>query len=694
MSETSSVYTTPSPEPAAAIDAPVLDPGPVAAVDERAERLTRRRSRAPWPPAPHHALLAGIVALSAVLNTWRLSQNGYANVFYSAAVRSMLDSLHNFVFASFDPGGLVTVDKPPLGLWAQTISAKLFGFAPLSLLLPEAIMGTLSVLVLYRILARRLGPGAGLAGALSLAVFPSFVAISRENGVDPLLILLMLLACGAMLAAIETGRLRSLLWSAVLVGLAFNTKTLAAWLVLPGLTLGYLVCAPGTLRLRLGRLLAAGAVMGVVSFAWIGFVELTPASQRPYVGSSQHNSELGLTFKYNGFGRVQGEQGGPGRLVHHAVAARAPTTARKPAGAKPASSSIPQLGRESGPIPFGGPVGPLRLFDYNLGDQAAWMLPFAFVGLLALALALARAPSRRRDPGLSMLIVLGGWLITEAVVLSFSRGIVHPYYVSAVAPGAAAMIGAGAAMLAGRTLRRRSSLALVACAVICTVAVQAVLLDREHYMQWFVALLVGLAGTGLVLLALTHTPKLANASSRATHVAMALLLCALAIAPAAYSATTWLAPVEGTLPMAGPHHVPGQGPFGLDTTAMRLDDQLIGYVRSHGPGTRWPLLTEASITAAPFILSGMNAGALAGYSATDPVLDGSTLARLVALKEARYVLLGGAYSLRGGNLATAAVARDCRPIPTALWRAGATSSDGLVLFDCKGREAQLRSASA
>ena len=74
------------------------------------------------------------------------------------------------------------------------------------------------------------------------------MAVSRDNGVDPLLILLMVLACGAGLRACETGRWRTLLCCGVLVGLAFNTKTLAAYLVVPGIALAYLVCAPGSLR--------------------------------------------------------------------------------------------------------------------------------------------------------------------------------------------------------------------------------------------------------------------------------------------------------------------------------------------------------------------------------------------------------------------------------------------------------------
>ena len=153
-----------------------------------------RRVRVKGRVRPHHLALTAVLALSAVLNVNRLTQNEYGNTFYSAAVRSMLDSWHNFFFISFDPSGLITVDKPPLALWVQALSAKLFGFTPLSLLLPEAIMGVLAVAALYWVLKPRFGAAAGIAGALALAVFPSFVAISRENGVDSLLILLMILA--------------------------------------------------------------------------------------------------------------------------------------------------------------------------------------------------------------------------------------------------------------------------------------------------------------------------------------------------------------------------------------------------------------------------------------------------------------------------------------------------------------------
>jgi 4-amino-4-deoxy-L-arabinose transferase-like glycosyltransferase len=729
------------------------------------EPLERERGRARLAPA--HVALAGVLALSAVLNVNKLAQNGYANIFYSAGVKSMLHSWHNFVFVSFDPGGLVTVDKPPLALWVQAASAKVFGFSPLSLLLPEAIIGVLAVAALYWVMAPRFGSWAAVAGALTLAVFPSFVAVSRENGVDSVLILLLILACGAGLRACETGRWRTLVGCGVLIGLAFNTKTLAAYLVVPPIALAYLVCAPGSIPRRISQIAVAALAMLVVSFAWIAFVEVTPASQRPYVGSSTNNTELGLTFEYNGFGRVEGQAGGPNSVVvrpgayvpaarERAVAAAAhtaippsarhsstgstagavsavrvsktaptPSTAHEPT---PTLKPIVTKGREKDPIPFGGPPGPLRLFHIGLGDQAGWMLPFALFGLLGLVLlifldwrgrpherppasegssaheelAAYDAPTTDREPSASMepaklvgrgdprlagMLVLGGWFLVEAVVLSLSKGIVHPYYVSALGPGTGAMAGAGAVAFAelarGRDPRRIAGLALTTCAVLATVAVQVVLLHREHYMEWFVPVL--LVGAAVGLCALLALRRLAVPA-----VAFTFLL--LLIAPTAYSATTWLAPAEGTFPAAGPRHDPGPGAYGVNARDEGIDRALADYVSTHDPGTRWALLTVASDTASPMMLFGLDAGALGGYSGTDPAVDGPQLARLVAAGKARYVLLGGEYSLRGGNRATHAVLKACTELAPSVWHSPVPYPYGLALFDCAGHERALAAA--
>jgi 4-amino-4-deoxy-L-arabinose transferase-like glycosyltransferase len=686
------------------------------ASDARERAAPWRRARVLGRVGPHSLALTAVLALSAVLNFDHLTRNRYGNTFYSAAVHSMLRSWHNFFFISFDPGGLITVDKPPLGLWAQGASAALFGFHPLSLLAPEAIMGVLTVAALYWVVAPRFGPAAGVASALALAVYPSFVAISRENGVDSVLILLMTLACGVGLRAIETGRLRTLLGCAALVGLAFNAKTLAAFLVVPGLALGYLACAPGSPARRCAQLAAAALVLALVCVSWSAVVELTPASQRPFVGGSVDNTEYDLTFGYNGFGRVEGQVGGPGRipiLVKHgslghiereALRARARHGAGGARGgtatpiaiapalaphARRPSKYLPS-GRARYPTAFGGPTGPLRLLGRELGGQAGWMLPFALLGLLALALWTLEAPPgedrvrRRPHPDrmrLGGLIVLGGWFLLEAVVLSFSKGIVHPYYVSALGPGAAAMVGAGAVAFVAPGALRTVRLGLLALAIAGTVMAQLSLLGYDHYLRWFwPALIVG-AGAGLLATV---------ALRRFAPQALALTLGLLLLAPAAYSATTWRFPVEGTFPAAGPRAAGAVGPLGASPNAVRFDRALLAYVDARRPGTRWAVLTEASDTAAPMILLGHDAGAMGGYSGNDPALDGPSLARLVSRGEARYVVLGGAYAERGGNAASTAVVAACTVIPAAAWQPRPINPNALLLYDCAGRERELR----
>src|SRR3954471_10534635 len=113
-----------------------------------AEAPSRLRVRVLSIPRPRPELLA-LVVLAAVLYLWALDQNGWANEYYSAAVRSISSSWHNFFYDSFDPSGVMTVDKPPLGLWVQALSVRVFGYHPLSMLIPQALMGVASVALVY-----------------------------------------------------------------------------------------------------------------------------------------------------------------------------------------------------------------------------------------------------------------------------------------------------------------------------------------------------------------------------------------------------------------------------------------------------------------------------------------------------------------------------------------------------------------
>jgi 4-amino-4-deoxy-L-arabinose transferase-like glycosyltransferase len=288
---------------------------------------------------------------------------------------------------------------------------------------------------------------------------------------------------------------------------------------------------------------------------------------------------------------------------------------------------------------------------------------------------------RWRDRRLAALIVLGGWFLAEFVVLSFSKGIVHPYYLSALGPGTAAMIGAGAVAFVELGRRRRLSLVLVALAVGATVVAQVILLREDlRYLHWFWPVLI--LGAALGVLAIVTL-------RRWMGVAMAATVCLLLVVPGVYAATLWEFPVQGTFPEAGPHVAAGWGGLDLSPPATRVTKGLLAYLARRDPGSRYEVLTEASDTAAPMILLGHPAAAMGGYSGYDPALDGPGLARLVRRGEARYVVLGGAYAERGGNAASTAVLRACDVIAGAVWQPPPANPNALLLFDCKGHELAL-----
>src|SRR5215471_9853460 len=255
--------------------------------------------------------LFGILLLAVLMDFYQLGRNGFGS-YYPPAVRSMMDNWHNFFFASYDPGGFVSLDKPPVGFLFQVLSAKLFGFNAVSVLVPQALAGVLSVLLLYYLVRRHFGVAAGLLAALALALSPVSVVTNRNVTIDSTLALVLLVGAWAVIRATETGRLRWLLLSAVIVGIGFNIKMLEAYLVVPAYGLLYLLAAPRSIWTRVWHLALALLLLLVISFSWALAVDLTPASQRPHVGSTQDNSEISLALGYNGLQRLLGLGGGVG----------------------------------------------------------------------------------------------------------------------------------------------------------------------------------------------------------------------------------------------------------------------------------------------------------------------------------------------------------------------------------------------
>jgi len=247
--------------------------------------------------------LLAVHGVAAGLRLWRLGDNGWGNEYYTAGVRSMSAGWHNFLYHSFDPAGFISVDKPPVAMWIQVASVKLFGFHGLSVIVPQVVEGVAAVWVLYHLVQRRFGVAVGLLAAFFLAITPVSVAVDRSSNIESCLVLVLLLAAWALLRAVEGGGRRWLLVSMALVGLGFNVKMLAAFVVLPTFALVYALGAPGPVRPRLVDLVLGGLVLTVVSLSWVLVYDLTPPERRPYAGTTDRNSILELAVGPYGIGR-------------------------------------------------------------------------------------------------------------------------------------------------------------------------------------------------------------------------------------------------------------------------------------------------------------------------------------------------------------------------------------------------------
>ena len=480
--------------------------------------------------------LFGLLALTAVLYLWDLTRNGWANDFYAAAVQAGTKSWKAFFFGSFDSSSFITVDKTPASLWVMELSGRIFGFSQWSILAPQALEGVASVGLLYAAVKRWFGPQAGLIAGLVLALTPVAALMFRFNNPDALLVLLMTAAAYALVRALEHGRTRWLVACGVLVGFAFLAKMLQAFLVLPGFAVAYLWAGPPRLGRRVWQTAVLGA--GVVAGAgwWVLAAELTPAADRPYFGGSTDNNILQLAIGYNGLGRLDGNETG-------------------------------SIGGGGGGG-FGGASGLLRLFGSEFGGQISWLLPAALIALVAMLWWSRRAA--RTDRTRAAALLWGGWVLVTGLVFSYMAGIIHPYYMVALAPGIAALVGIGA-MAAWRAQagpRNVAGRVVAAAAVIATAAWSYVLLDRTPgWLPWlrWVVLVAGVA-CGVVVLASPWLVALAR--RRRGRLALALVPAVLAMVaglagPAAYALDTVNTTHTGAIPSAGPAEVGFGGPGGF-----------------------------------------------------------------------------------------------------------------------------------
>ncbi|MFH8747653.1 ArnT family glycosyltransferase [Streptomyces rimosus] len=627
--------------------------------------------------------LLGIAALAALLYAWNITGSDYAG-YYAAAVRSMSESWKAFLFTSFDPGSTVTLDKVGGFLWPQALSARIFGYSNWALTLPQCVEGVVSVLVIHRTVRRWRGPAAGLLAAGVLTLTPVAASMFGHALLEAPLTMCLVLAADQCARAMLSGRLRPLLLAAVWVGLAFQAAMMQAWIIVPALAVAYFVVSPATLRKRLGHLLTAGAVLCAVSLSWVLLMTVVPQNSRPYVDGSRNNSALSMVFGYNGFDRLGGGWSMDAANSVQAGAAKGQGGAARGGGAPTGAQAGAQGGAEpSGQSPTGGdgsqlavgaPIsGWLKLFRAPLAQQIGWLFPLA---LCALVLGFAtRRKQPRTDPVRGGYLLWGGWLLTAATVMS-AINVPHATYMSALAPGLAALSAAGVVTL-WRAYRKGTvsgAGGLRTWALPVTVAVQAawavhLVSDQADWVPWLIPLIVAAALAALGLLAYgavrsrredgpnsADAPSAAKRRARLRRTGTAGLIAGcltMAAAPATWSLSVLDPRYTGSAhsASAGPQDVTIGTPAHL-TDAQR---KILDYVERR-KGTAEYTFSAALLSAEPYIrLGGAAVLPLGGFAAgTEPVTL-EEYQRLVASGKLRFALVGNRSS--AGTSETARISR-------------------------------------
>jgi 4-amino-4-deoxy-L-arabinose transferase-like glycosyltransferase len=671
--------------------------------------------------------LSAILLLSVFMNFFQLGQNGYGNLYYAAAVRSMNDNWQNFFFVSFDPGGFATVDKPPLGFWLQTLSTKFFGFSAFGIFFPQALCGVLAVLLLYSLVRRHFGVVAGLLAALALAVSPISVVTNRNNTIDTTLALVLLLTTWAVIHAAETGKLRWLLLSGVFVGLGFNIKMAEVYLVIPVLVMTYLLCAPRSIWTRIWHLALFTVVVFALSVSWVLAVDLTPAPQRPYVGSTQDNSAISLAFGYNGLNRLRIGQNG---TRNNQGETGAPTSnAGKNTGNTANNRQSTQGG--GGYFAESGTPSPFRLFGVSLGGQIAWLLPFALLAILALAWQ--RRFHLQTDRQQLALVLWGMWLLPMAIFFTLDRSF-HKYFLTEMAPGLCALFGIGLVIMWQDYRNGGWRGWLLPLTLIVTAATQIYMLTSyPAWSQWLspvIGILTAVVVIALIILRLRPQFKLSTAARRIAGIAVSIGIFALLITPTVWSGYSVVRNTESSSPFAGPttnetvadllssnSQKTGTTRTGGQGTSTRpsnggaeTNPALISYLEAHQGNTKFLVAVPTGNIGAPLILAtNKPVMAMGGFSGEDPILTTSQLQNLILKGTVRFFLINSPRSIqelmdqfpeeypdilsgRGGGAVNVEqyvsfsnwINNHCSVVPTNAWQSSTKHADPNAgqLYDC------------
>jgi 4-amino-4-deoxy-L-arabinose transferase-like glycosyltransferase len=599
----------------------------LATSDETSVPAMRRRGQ-----AAEWGLVAAITLGAAVLRLAAISKVS-PDPFYDAAVRSMGLSWHNFFFGAFEPGASVSIDKPPVDLWLQVVSVKIFGFSSTTLKLPEVLAGTLSVPLLYEAVRRLWNRRAGIAAALAIAVLPVEVITSRSDTMDAVMMALIVLALLLIVRAVETGRLLWLALGAAALGVAFDVKLLESLVALPGLAvLAYLGLPGGRLR-RVSRLALAGVVYVVVALSWLTATLIAPANDRPWAIGSTNGSAWNAAFVFNGTERIGGKSPEP----------LSASTEYQPGHHYPVAT---QSERDHIPIVPPSPTRLLARIGPLSGERLGLeVLVALLMGVPALLWGLRRGNDPDPEESRSNEVLearlrmrrgaaagLGLWMLTGIALFSHMARL-HPRYVEGFTPAVAAMLGIGLAW--ATSTRGRVRLAVLAGTIVVSVYyVERLLYGRPAV--WWIALAAGLAAI-LLSIAARLRPSLSGVPAWVLAAATATLTLIAVLA----------LPLKADL-IAIKEHVTDAGYVG----ALPSEEQALvsSYLRAHQGGARYEVAAESATQIGSLIVQ--DARPLLVLTTYDARVFTSVekLKRVVAEGKVRYAFLNSYCTHIGASL--------------------------------------------
>lgn len=555
-----------------------------------------------------------------------LSQSGYANSYYAAAVQAASVSWKALFFGSLDGASFVTVDKPPFAIWFMGLSARLFGFSSFSMLLPSALAGVATIWLVYALVKRIAGLKSAYVAAVFLMLTPVAALMFRFNNPDSFLTLFLAASGYTFVRALENRR--AVLWlclTAVLTGCAFNTKMLQGLIVLPAMAIAYLFFARPKWLTRLWHLVVAGIVTAVSSLWWAVVVWLVPAGSRPYIGSSSSNSIWDLILGYNGLGRLlggsRGQAGGGGGIQAMAGGG----------GFGPGGSG------------FGGSTGILRMFNTDFGPNIGWFIPLALLSAGFSFWLLRR--TRRGGVQRPAIVMLLGWAIIHIIVFSMTSGTIHPYYPIVMAPAIAALIGIALPYLWQAFKDRTVAAWVLPLGVMVTTLTSYVLLGYNNDWPW---LKIAVIVAGIIsAIAMVAYWRLSD-NQWLRRGAVTLGAFAVLAGPTMFTISTAQAAHTGSIPTSGPSATAGV----TNNESAQADSSLVAYLLSNRGGATWLVAVASANESAPLqITSGQPVMAVGGFNGSDSTLTLDQFKALVAAGKLQYyaVSSSGRGGGRGGN---------------------------------------------